>query len=118
MGTSLEAVEVYFSAGTHLGVEFETAGSVLLPVDRVIEGERFSQRFVIETEFDEQNWELTLSWSPSRAGDERIPWNKLDGKEINARDHPLFGTKNEQAGLYHGILPAGCYVCRKVGLAA
>lgn len=114
--TETESVEVYFSAGTHLGVEFGTAGSVLLPVDRVVEGERFSQRLVVETYFDDNWWRLTLSWSPSRAGDERIPWDKLNKKQIDARNHPLFGTKNEQAGLYHETLPAGCYVCREHGV--
>ena len=108
-----EFVEVYFSEGTHLGVEFTESGSVILPVDEVLEGERFSQRFVIRTDFDEKSWKLALSWSPSRAGDERIPWSRLDNKPIDARDHPLYGTKNEQAGLYHETLPAGCYVCRE-----
>ena len=108
-----EFVEVYFSTGTHLGVEFTESGSVILPVDEVLEGERFSQRFVIRTDFDEKSWKLALSRSPSRAGDERIPWSRLDNKPIDARDHPLYGTKNEQAGLYHETLPAGCYVCRE-----
>ena len=110
---TVESVEVYFSAGTHLGVEFTKSGSVILPVDEVLEGERFSQRFVIRTDFDEKSWKLVLSWSPSRAGDERIPWDRLDNKPIDARKHPLYGTKNEQAGLYHQTLPAGCYVCRE-----
>ena len=110
---TVESVEIYFSEGTHLGVDFTESGSVILPVDEVLDGERFSQRLVIRTDFDEKSWKLTLSWSPSRAGDERIPWNLLDGKTIDARKHPLFGTKNEQAGLYHQTLPAGCYVCRE-----
>lgn len=109
----LEFVEVYFSKGTNLGVEFDKGGSVLLPVDRIVDGEHFSQKFVIETDFDEKSWRLTLSWSPSRAGDERIPWSELDGISIKARDHPLYGTKNEQSGLYHDTLPAGCYICRE-----
>lgn len=109
----LEFAEVFFSKGTNLGVEFDKGGSILLPVDKIVDGEHFSQRFVIETDFDEKTWQLTLSWSPSRSGDERIPWNELDGKIINAREHPLYGTKNEQAGLYHATLPAGCYICRE-----
>ena len=50
-----EFVEVYFSTGTHLGVEFTESGSVILPVDEVLEGERFSQRFVIRTDLNYQN---------------------------------------------------------------
>jgi hypothetical protein len=112
----LEYVEVYFSVGTHLGVPVTENGSVILPVDSVLEGERFSQRFVIQTDFGNESWKLVLSWSPSRAGDERISWGHLDGKPIDARKHPLYGTKNEQAGLYHETLPAGCYVCREESL--
>lgn len=108
-----EYIEVFFSQGLHLGdVEFEKGASVVLAV-KPVEGERFSQRFVVTTEFDSKTYKLVLSWSPSRAGEERIPWSSLDGKPINPREHPLYGTKNEQAGLYHDTLPAGCYVCRE-----
>ena len=111
--TEEETIEVYFSKGVHLGTTFEEPGSGLILV-QVLEGERFSSRLVVlVNDFGGNDYKLVLSWSPSRAGDERISWSKLDDKPIDSSKHPLFGTKNEQAGLYHETLPAGCYVIRE-----
>ena len=110
--TEEETIEVYFTKGVHLDTTFDEPGSGLILV-QVEEGERFSSRLVVRVnDFGGKNFRLVLSWSPSRAGDERISWSKLDGKTIDASKHPLYGTKNEQAGLYHETLPAGCYVIR------
>lgn len=110
--TEEESIEVYFTKGQHLGINIDTPGAAVLMVTP-LEGERFSQRFVVLTDFGDNTYKLVLSWSPSRAGEERIPWGTLDGKEIDPTKHPLFGTKNEQAGLYHETLPPGCYVVRE-----
>ncbi len=108
-----EEIEIYFTKGKHLGVPFADSGIASLTVVP-ISGDRFSSCFTVLVEdFGGSNFELILSWSPSRAGDERIPWSKLLKKEIDAREHPLFGTKNEQEGLYHPTLPAGCYIVRE-----
>lgn len=79
-----------------------------------INGELFSESLECTMDFGEELLLLNLSWSPSRAGSEKIPWNMLNGKPIDSKDHPLYGTKNEQDGLYHPTLPAGCYVLRGV----
>ena len=108
-----EEIEIYFTKGTHIGVPFSESGIAPLEVTP-LNGERFSASFtVLVKDFGGKSFELVLSWSPSRAGDERIPWNKMLKKEIDAREHPLFGTKNEQSGLYHPTLPAGCYIVRE-----
>jgi hypothetical protein len=119
-----EEIEIYFTKGEHLGVPFSESGIVSLGV-LPVSGERFGSCFTVLVEdFGGSSFELKLTWSPSRAGDERIPWNRMItnspdgktiyGKEIDAREHPLFGTKNEQEGLYHPTLPAGCYILREV----
>ena len=108
-------IEIYFPIGSHFGGELvtEDKGGIGVMFVIPVEGDEFSQRYVVLAEFADRQFKLVLSWSPSRAGDERIPWDKLDGKTIDPREHPLYGTKNEQAGLYHKTLPPGCYIVRE-----
>ena len=61
-----------------------------------VEGNEFSQRYTVLASFGERQFKLVLSWSPSRAGDERIPWDKLDGKTIDPRKHPLLGLRTNK----------------------
>lgn len=51
---------------------------------------------------------LSLVWSPSRV--RTISYTELNGKPIEPSEHPLWGKRNEQAGLYHDSLPGGCYI--------
>ncbi len=105
-------IEVYFPKGSHFGGQLvnEDKGGIGVLFVIPVEGSEFSQRYTVLASFGERQFKLVLSWSPSRAGDERISWSSIEGSPIDATKHPLFGTKNEQ-GL--GILPAGCYVVRE-----
>jgi len=106
-------LEIYFPKGTHLGgqlVNVTDKGGIGILFAIPVEGDEFSQRYTVLAEFGERQFKLVLSWSPSRAGDERISWSNFNGEPIDATKHPLFGTKNEKG---FDKLPAGCYVIRE-----
>ena len=101
-------VEIYFPAREPLfNTDNDEEHIALMPVE-ILSGTPFEE---IETllKWGEEEYFLTLLWSPSRAGLEKIPYSTLDGKPIDITKHPLFNTKNEQEGLYHPTLKAGCY---------
>lgn len=108
-------IEAYFPVGSHLGGELviKDKGGIGVMFVTPLEGDEFSQRYVVLADWANRQFKLVLSWSPSRAGDERISWTQLNGETIDAKDHPLYGTKNEQTGLYHKTLPPGCYIVRE-----
>ena len=108
--SKLESIEIYFPEGS---VFFDADGNKvdgeIHPMEvEMGEGERFSHTTAYWDSGD-ATYLLHLTWSPRRAGKEKIPLTTLDGKEIDPTKHPLWGTKNEIAGVYHPTLPAGCY---------
>ena len=108
--SKLESIEIYLPKGCgFFGTGGDTEdGEIHLMKVQMGEGERFSH---IEAYYEEEGctYLLQLTWCPRRAGKEKIPLTTLDGKEIDPTKHPLWGTKNEIAGVYHPTLPAGCY---------
>lgn len=105
-------IEIYFPNGSHLGGEFviKDKGGIGTMYVVPVEGDEFSQRYVVLADFADRQFKLVLSWSPSRAGDERISWSNFNGEPIDTAKHPLFGTKNEQDS---DKFSAGCYVIRE-----
>lgn len=108
--SKLESIELYIPEGSgFFGTEGDKVdGEIHLMEVEMGEGERFSH---IKAYWDHGVgiYLLNLTWLPRRAGKEKISLTTLDGKEIDPTKHPLWGTKNEIAGVYHPTLPAGCY---------
>ena len=88
-------IEIYFPIGSHFGGELvtEDKGGIGVMFVIPVEGDEFSQRYVVLAEFADRQFKLVLSWSPSRAGDERISWSKLDGKTIDPRNTRSMGLR-------------------------
>tara|TARA_B100000902_G_C26727357_1_gene629665 strand:- start:7 stop:363 length:357 start_codon:yes stop_codon:yes gene_type:complete len=108
--SKLESIEIYVPEGSDFfGTEGDKVDGEIHPMEvEMGDGERFSRTEAYWEEGDE-TYLLYLTWLPRRAGKEKIPLTTLDGKEIDPTRHPLWGTKNEIAGVYHHTLPAGCY---------
>ena len=109
--SNLENIEIYFPKGCNFfGLEGDKVDGEIHSMEVTIsEGERFSH---IKAYVDYQEvgtYHLHLTWSPRRAGKETIPLTTINGEEVEPTKHPLWGTKNEIAGVYHPTLPAGCY---------
>jgi len=101
-------VEIYIPARDPLfNADSDEECITLMPVE-ITSGTPFEEIEALLS-WGEEDYVLTLTWSPSRAGRERIPYSTLDGKAIDITKHPLFNTKNEQEGLYHPTLKSGCY---------
>ena len=66
-------IEIYFPIGSHFGGELvtEDKGSIGVMFVIPVEGDEFSQRYVVLAEFADRQFKLVLSWSPSD-GDERF----------------------------------------------
>jgi hypothetical protein len=111
--TDTELLEVFITKNEHFP-DCPPGGAIVVLPGQNISGELFSESVECTLDYGGDLLLLHLSWSPSRAGSEKIPYTTLDGKPIEVKDHPLYGTKNEQEGLYHPTLPAGCYVLRGV----
>lgn len=107
----LESIEIYVPEGCDFfGTEGDRVdGEIHLMEVAMGEGERFSRIEAYWDDVADDTYLLQLTWLPRRAGKEKIPLTTLDGKEIDPPKHPLWGTKNEIAGVYHPTLPAGCY---------
>lgn len=113
MAEDVAELEVFITENEYFP-NIPLGGAIVLFPSQNISGELFSESLECTIEFGEELLLLNLSWSPSRAGSEKIPYTTLNGKPIEVKDHPLYGTKNEQDGLYHPTLPAGCYILRGV----
>ena len=113
MAEDVTELEVFITENEYFP-NIPLGGAIVVLSGQNISGELFSESLECTIEFGEELLLLNLSWSPSRAGSEKIPYTILNGKPIEVKDHPLYGTKNEQDGLYHPTLPAGCYVLRGV----
>jgi len=99
-------VEVYVPPRFTVFNDTQEAVIVHLIVD-VVSGTLF-ESVEAHMSFKDKDLMLQLVWSPSRA--RTIKYNELNGKSIEPSEHPLWGKRNEQAGLYHDSLPGGCYI--------